>query len=397
MNRSRWLLILVPCISTAVACNAIVGNDSVSLWNGDGGVEGSSGQDGTTRTDGSAGGEDSTTSSGPDGDHPDDGSTSVDVASPGIDGGLSSDGSAHTDAPSGADGGAGDGSTKPDVALPPGTKLVPLTTTANGYVSPDNGTATPNTVGVIGSWFAYGDSWGTEGVGGATGVAGERGSCQLVGGFPTSACSAITSPLPAAPVSPTMPTSGDAGSGYGNGFPPTPVTSQTLCLSGTAAKVIGIDGGAPDYTNIFGIGMGLNLNYDFVNFVSRPYDAVANGVVGVQFDITATGGLPANLRVEFATEQTDDGGPHPTADSYDIMPSTAGTYQVLWTTLAKPFPPVVGTNISYVPPVDGGLAAQPMFDPTSLISIQFHVATDNMAAVLVNDLCVSNLSAIVSN
>lgn len=302
----------------------------------------------------------------------------------------------------------GDGAVSKESAAPPsGTTLVPLTSTANGYVI--GSLPMGNTVGVTGSWYAYGDSWGTQS---GPGVAGEQGNCQLLGGFTTSQCSTITSPLPPAPADAGTVAATDGGeagaappppAGDDTGFPSTPAPTAanpagTYCLTGTAALVIPKTGStADDYSDIFGIGMGFDFNN--IGGVKGPWNATANKVVGISFNITATGGLPVNLRVEFPTEQTVDGGPHPTGDSYDIAPSTAGTYQVLFANLAKPFPPTdmgPDANVSYAPTVDGGLAAQPMFDPSSLLSIQFHVATDTTAPITVTGLCVSNLSAIVS-
>lgn len=298
---------------------------------------------------------------------------------------------------------------------PPGTTLVPLVPSSTGYIM--------NAVtGITGAWYAYGDGWGTEGVGGATGVAGERGNCELIGGFPVADCSSITSPAPSAPqpeggtvaadaapaADATTPAgdaaadtgapasttdaavaSSDAGGGYDNGFPPS--ATGAMCLTGIAAKVIANDAGT-DYSDIYGIGIGLDFNN--VGGVKGPYDATLNKVVGVQFTIAADTPFPPTLRVEFPTEQTVDGGPNPTGDSYDVAPTAGGTVTVLWSQFAGP--PVVGTDLSYPPTVDGGLAAQPAFDPTNLLSIQFHVATQTTGAIPVNNLCVTSLSAIVS-
>ncbi len=371
------------------------------------------------------------------------------------------------------DGGGGGGDAvapQNDAALPDapsGTKLVPLTATNTGYVSPTNpvvGTTVPNTVGVTGAWYAYGDGWGTEGVGGAAGVAGERGNCELIGGFPVSACSTITSPLPAAPMAaddggattddsgtPHAPgdeagaeagaaeagadataeaaagdaTAGDAtavsdatgadatgtadGSaeaasgddggmtvpaGYANGFPPTPADSQTFCLSGVAAAVINGDGGTPDYSDIYGIGMGFDFNN--MGGVKAAYNAAANKVIGVFFHITSAGAFPS-LRVEFPTVGTNGAGG---GDSYIVSPTANGDVTVIFAKdLATPYPPVSGMNIGYAAPAGDTI---PMFDPeggvapTDLLSIQFHIPTATGGTVTVNQLCVSNLSAIVS-
>jgi hypothetical protein len=41
------------------------------------------------------------------------------------------------------------------------------------------------------------------------------------------------------------------------------------------------------------------------------------------------------------------------------------------------------------------MTGEPMFDPTQVESIGFHVVTNTIAAVMVNDLCISSLAAIV--
>jgi hypothetical protein len=285
--------------------------------------------------------------------------------------------------------------------------LVALTPTSTGYVM-------NAPTGITGAWYAYGDGWGTEGVGGATGAAGERGNCELKGGFPVAECSSITSPAPAAPPSEagapagdaatptgdagdagpvadaTAPSS-DAGGGYDNGFPPS--STGAMCLTGIAAKVIANDAGI-DYSDIFGIGIGLDFNN--VGGVKGPYDATLDHVIGVQFTISADSPFPPTLRVEFPTEETVDGGPMPTGDSYDISPTAAGTYQVLWSQFAGAPTVGAGGDLSYPPTVDGGIAAQPAFDPKAILSIQFHVATQVSGAVPVNNLCISDLSAIVA-
>jgi hypothetical protein len=274
-------------------------------------------------------------------------------------------------------------------ALCTGCKVVPLTATNTGYVD-YTGYPMANTVHVIGAWYAYGDGWGTEQVDGGVGVAGERGDCELKGGFPPSLCSSITSPLPAAPPVDAGPDAGaptTAPAGYDNGFTPTPADSQTFCLTGVAAGVPTPDGGTtPDYSDVYGIGVGFDFNN--VGGVKSAYNAPAYKVVGVQFTLSSKGAWPSP-RVEFPTTDTLANG----MDSYDISPAAAGTYTVYWTpTLEMPYPPVVGTNVSYMWPGD----AQPMFKPADLLSIQVHVPTVPMVPTTVDGLCITGLSAIVS-
>ncbi len=278
--------------------------------------------------------------------------------------------------------------------LPPNTKLVPLTADNTGHVASASGTS-PNTVGVTGHWYAFGDGWGTEGYDGGTGVAGERGTCELVGGFPVSDCSSITSPLPPAP---EVDGGADAAPtpDYANGFPSTPAGSQTFCLSGTGGAVLTHDGGtSPDYSDIYGIGSGFDFNN--VGGVKSAYNAPDHKVIGVQFTVTSKGIFFPPLRVTFATTDTaDDGG---TGDSYDFSPSANralpanGTYQVLWTNLESPYPPVPGLNVGYL--WSGPADAQPRFNPAHLLWMDFYIPTNPGSPVSVDDLCVSDLSAII--
>ena len=132
-----------------------------------------------------------------------------------------------------------------------------LTPSPSGFVD-----AASNSLGVIGAWFAYGD--GYEG-----GMA--PGKCQASGHM-TSECSVITMP--------TLPP-GAAG------FPPN--ASGAMCTAGTVAKVIPIPGmAALDYSNMYGAGIGLDLNNPGgANAVKGAFNATMKGVTGISFDIGA--------------------------------------------------------------------------------------------------------------
>jgi hypothetical protein len=244
-----------------------------------------------------------------------------------------------------------------DGGAPGGGTLVSLMPDPNGYLGPST-----NSIGIQGAWYGYGDDWGTNGA--------PPGVCETVGMHMMSACSTITFP-PAA-------TASDAGDGgFTSSFPQ--MTAGTMCLSGTAAKVI-----ASDYTNIFGIGIGLDFNNQ--GGVKMPYDATSNHVTGFSFNLS---GIPtgATLRVELPIPATDKSG-----DAWAISASADGAYTVDLTTASgdlhalKPsFTPAMGTT-------------EPAFDATMIESIQFHVVTNTTAAVTIPDsmrLCVSNLQAIV--
>jgi hypothetical protein len=242
----------------------------------------------------------------------------------------------------GTTGGTSSGTTKTEV-LPPGP---------TGYVDDSQ------TTGIVGAWYAFGDMWGPTGR--------PPGNCQTMGGFMDSQCSTITFPM--APP--------DGGSST---FPPDSL--GRMCLKGTAAKVIN-KGTIPDYSDIFGIGMAFDFN-DSAG-TQMPWDATKAHVTGFEFDIS---GVPAGgIRVEFPTVQTMNGF----QDSYSITVAGDGHYQADLTsdmTDAHPLKP------AFTPPTG---MTEPSFDPTKLMSINFHVATNTSGAIPVSQMCVATLTALIS-
>jgi hypothetical protein len=303
-----------------------------------------------------AGGCVSSTSGGPDagtgGD--DGGGTSSSSSSGGIATSSGSSGGTTGDATGSSSGSTSGGGT-------------PLTPDPTGYVSVTG-------LGIQGAWYAYGDNWGTTGM--------PPGVCEMTGMHPTTACSTITSPLPGMV--------NDEG-GVTATFPQT--TPGTMCLSGTAAKVVACVAGVAgctgsDYSNIFGIGIGLDFNN--TGGVKMPYNATMNKVTG--FTFTLSGVPTAGIRVEFPTTDTTTTG----SDSYafskggSVLVTADGTYTADMTTAATDPHPLAD---SFTPPAT---LMQPAFNAAHLLSIQFHVPTNTTAAIPVTNLCVSNLTAIVS-
>jgi hypothetical protein len=225
-----------------------------------------------------------------------------------------------------------------------GCTTVALTPSPTGYVS-------TTALNIAGAWFAYGDDLGANGA--------PPGQCVTTGMHPAADCSAITSPAPA----------GDGGTAS---FPQT--TPGTMCLSGTAAQVIGTP---PDYSNIFGIGIGLDFNNP--TGTPLPYDAAMNQITGFQFTVA---GLPTGaVRVEFAEPATDT-----TGDAWSYTLTSDGQVTV---NLAS------GTGAGDLSPSFTPTGTQPAFDPTKVESIQFHVVTNTSGAVAVSNFCISDLQAIV--
>ncbi len=241
-----------------------------------------------------------------------------------------------------------------DSAAPANGTLVPLAPDANGYLGPAS-----NSVGIQGAWYAFGDDLGTNGA--------PPGVCETKGMHPANTCSTITFPPPAS--------ASDAGDGgLVSTFPQS--TPGTMCLSGTVAKVLG-----SDYTNMFGIGIGLDFNNE--GGVKMPYNATASHVVGFSFTLS---GVPmgASVRVELPIPATDGNG-----DAWSYTASTDGPYTVDLSTTAGD---LHGLKPAFTPPMG---TTQPAFDATKVESIQFQVPSDITAAIPVAKLCVSNFQAIV--
>ncbi len=232
-----------------------------------------------------------------------------------------------------------------------------LTPDPNGYFGPSS-----NSLGIQGAWYAYGDDWGANGA--------PPGDCENKGMHAASVCSSITFPSPAM--------ASDAGDGgYTSSFPQS--TPGTMCLSGTAAKVVG-----SDYTNIFGIGIGLDFNNQ--GGVKMPWNATQNHVVGFSFKIAGipTGG---SVRVELPIPATDASG----SDSWSSTVMANGSYTVDLTSSASD---THGLKPAFTP-----TGTQPPFDATKIESIQFHVPTNTSAALTIPasaPLCVSDFAAVVS-
>jgi hypothetical protein len=224
--------------------------------------------------------------------------------------------------------------------------LQALTPDMTGYVD----VGATGTTGIKGAWYAYGDGIGSDGTTGSS-------DCVLKGGHMTSECSTITMPV------------------FGSFMN----TNGKMCTSGTVAKVINM-GAAADYTNIWGAGIG----FDFNNAGTAdggpgklPFNATAAGVVGVQFDIDM---VPlATLRVEFPN-MTNKNAPFWGGAVQMASPIKLGTNTILWKDVQGPF---------YDP-------APTPFDPTTLLSIQFHVPTTTGSSAQYM-FCVSNLSAILAH
>jgi hypothetical protein len=223
---------------------------------------------------------------------------------------------------------------------------VVLTPSATGYVS-------GNSAGVVGSWYVYADGFGSDGKSG-------DGDCVAKGMFPASACSVVTSPTP----------------GVGS-FPPS--AEGAMCLTGTAAKVLNGANMMPDYSDLFGEGIGLDLNNPGGDAGATAGFFDGSKYTGVSFDITFPSGTPqANLRVQFPTMETlstGDSAYWGGAKNSGSPITSASTYAFKWADVGGPM----------------YLTNPPAFDKTKIQAIQFAVYTDTMASVPVS-FCINNLT-----
>lgn len=226
-----------------------------------------------------------------------------------------------------------------------------------------DGMAEGNTVGVQGAWYPYGDQYGVA-------------KCLNVGMHDPSECSTITSPNPQL-----------------SGFPN---ENGVMCTTGEVAVVLncgpGIPAcaeGTPDYSNIWGAGIGLDLNAEGATDAGpgakSPYNPDVHHVVGVAFDLDR---IPLNkLRVEFPMELPDgsstedhlDGSPYWDADDrYPPSPVVVGRNEFRWTDVAAPRPE------NYT------------FDRKKILAIQFHVpAVVSGTERSPYEFCISNLTFLV--
>jgi len=221
-----------------------------------------------------------------------------------------------------------------------------------------NGAVTNNGAGVMGSWYALAD---------ADTRTTSPSICKANG---APACSMFAASSPA--------------QGSGAEFGPSDITIGKMCASGTVAKAVADRGSgtAIDYTGIWGayIAMGFNVAAGDAGTQS-PYDATAHGITGISFDIDA---VPTSaLRVEFTTS---------------AVPGTTDTEEAYWGGATLNSSPVIaGTNSFIWSAVSGPMyeTNYPAFDPTKILSIQFHVISNPIGSVNFN-FCISNLKALTT-
>ena len=224
---------------------------------------------------------------------------------------------------------------------------VALTPDAAGRID-----ATGSGLAIQGTWSAIADSLGDHGL--------PPGDCQNAG-HSSAACAAVTDPAPGA-----------------QSFAPVP--GMGMCTSGTTAQVIAGTGGAPDYAGIWGSGIAVDLNS--AADISMPYNAPADHVTGVQFDLDSDPPRPprgapsaAALVVEFPTGSQGASAPY-------FYPLTRGRNTIIWPQLLGPIDRATGASLSGSAP----------FEPSTLLSVRFHVVASTAGAIPYT-FCIDNLAA----
>jgi hypothetical protein len=216
-------------------------------------------------------------------------------------------------------------------------------------VTGTDGQLEPNAAGAAGYWWSVGDYYATDGTPGA-------GNCPTAG-FPTTACSSITTPIPGTPFSP------DA-----NG---------SMCTAGTAAQVVFGSDGTLAWSAIWGnmVGVYFAKTDPSLTAPAGSFDAPAHGITGVAFDVD--GNLPpGRLRLLVGTAENDSNSAYWDGATMSASPFQGpGHYEIRWSEIGGPL--YLGADA-------------PPFDPTKIESVAFHIIGNNDAPAPY-DFCISKL------
>jgi hypothetical protein len=287
-------------------------------------------------------------------------------------GGSAGTGGSATGGSTSGTGGSTSGTGGTGATDPTGTVLQPST---DGWM---DRTDIWNDLGIQGSWYPYGDQYGTKPT---------ESKCLTVGMHMPAECSIITSPPPPPET----------------GFPQ--ATPGMMCTTGEVAVILPcvvpdlMTSGCPekDYSNMWGAGIGFDVNADKgedggMKYPWDPMLSMAGPVIGFSFDID-TVPLP-KLRVEIPMILTDtelaavvpplpagattddhpDGAPYWGADmTYPASPVMPGNNKVTWDLIK---PPRIG-NYEFL--------------PNKMLGIQFHVPAVPTAPKGAYSFCISNV------
>jgi len=269
-----------------------------------------------------------------------------------------------------ASGGAGGASATDYVTMP----------SATGFVD-----HTENMFGIQGAWYPYGDQYGPP-PGGAkcTNIGKHMGGTTA----PPAECSIIDRPDAVTPNAP-----------FNN-------TGGMMCTSGTAAQILPctaglVSSGCPtfDYSNMWGAGIGFNLNQDKMEDggAKHTWNPDTYGVKGIAFDIDM---VPlTKLRIEFAmqlpagtvaadgttpiltTDDHPDGAPYWGASSaFPPSPVVPGHNVIHWAEVKSPYQTMGAPAATHY-----------NFDRTQILAVQFHALPAKTARGAYS-FCIHNLT-----
>jgi hypothetical protein len=215
-----------------------------------------------------------------------------------------------------------------------------------------------NLAGVVGAWYSYGDYYDGDGVLAMPGL----GSCPKAG-FAEAQCSMVTTPTVSAWFIPDS-----------NG--------KGMCTSGTAAMVVGVNGGSQDFVDIWGAGIGFDFNNPGEAAggvgVKGQYDAPAHGITGIAFDID-TVPIGGHLRLSFPTQGTENAAAYWEGSTEDLSPIAPGRQAIRWSEVGGP----------------EWVSSPPPFDPTKLQSVWFQVVSNGSSPVDYS-FCITNVTALTN-
>lgn len=259
---------------------------------------------------------------------------------------------------SSSSGGTGTGGTGGGGSTHPDEKLINIAPT---------GFAMDTDTKITGALYSYGDSVGPNA--NLSGPDTANSDCVKKGGFTVDKCSQIAAPMPGQPFM------ADA--------------TGAFCTHGTAAVVLMGSNGMPDYSDMWGAGISLDLNNPGGD-AGVKMDWNGSSYAGVAFDITpgadtSLGGIPSTaMRVNFPFT-----GEHGTDSPYYLgdtrtnsnLPAKGGHVVIHWSDIGGPMY-LAGQGVT-----------APKFDVTKVQSIQLQVFTNTTTATPYN-FCISNLAVL---
>ncbi len=231
----------------------------------------------------------------------------------------------------------------------------------------NTGFAMDATTGIVGALYAYGDSVGPNA--NLSGDDHENSDCVSKGKFDITKCSKIDSPTPGQPFA------ADANGAF--------------CTKGTAAQVLNGTNGSPDYSDMWGAGISMDLNNPGGD-AGVKMDWNGSNYKGVAFDIApgpdATMIPTASMRVNFpftGEHNTDSPYYQGALKSNSGLLAKGGHVVIHWSDVGGPM-----YLANQTPPVPA-----PKFDPTKIQSIQWQVFT-NVNGPIPYSFCISNLAVL---